>query len=198
MYIIEVIKNDDQYSTSSCSGQLLFQYNAAPPHHTQPIRQYENEKFSGQWIGTRGHIERPARLPDLSPLDYFLWIHLKTKIYKTLLTSINKLWQRITAKRPQISPKVFLSVRRRVHNLFQFIEAGGGQFDHLLRWINIQHAKTNFFYVRFRKKELNLESTFLSRSCPGFEWNLTNTVSLVTIFNCLSNGVSLDSRFLWW
>jgi len=28
-------------------------------------------------------VLRPARSPDLSPLDYFLWRHLKSKVYAT-------------------------------------------------------------------------------------------------------------------
>jgi hypothetical protein len=37
---------------------------------------------TARWIVRRGSIELPARSPNLSPLDFFLWGHLKNKIYK--------------------------------------------------------------------------------------------------------------------
>ena len=35
--------------------------------------------FPDTWIGRRGAIEYPARSPDLTPMDFFLWDISKTK-----------------------------------------------------------------------------------------------------------------------
>jgi hypothetical protein len=51
--------------------------NGAPPHYVLGVRTYLDEQFPGRWIGRRGPTEWPARSPDLSPLDFYLWGHLK-------------------------------------------------------------------------------------------------------------------------
>ncbi|EFN65149.1 hypothetical protein EAG_00038, partial [Camponotus floridanus] len=40
-------------------------------------------------------IEWPPRSPDLSPLDFFLWGYLKSKVYKTNPRNLNNLRRRI-------------------------------------------------------------------------------------------------------
>jgi len=37
--------------------------------------------YGGEWFGTYGVIEWPARSPDITPLEFFLWGHLKTIVY---------------------------------------------------------------------------------------------------------------------
>ncbi|XP_050307733.1 uncharacterized protein LOC126744391 isoform X2 [Anthonomus grandis grandis] len=63
--------------------RLMFQEDGAPPHYTLFVREYLDRTFPGRWIGRRGAIEWPPRSPDLSPLDFFLWGHLKSKVYET-------------------------------------------------------------------------------------------------------------------
>lgn len=52
---------------------IWFQQDGAPPHYAIEVRAYLNTVFPGRWIGRRGAIEWPARSPDMTPLDYFLW-----------------------------------------------------------------------------------------------------------------------------
>ncbi|GBM78293.1 hypothetical protein AVEN_46994-1 [Araneus ventricosus] len=40
------------------------------------------EMFPKRLVSLRGDISWPARSPDLSPCDYFLWGYLKSKVYK--------------------------------------------------------------------------------------------------------------------
>ncbi|CAH2001325.1 unnamed protein product, partial [Acanthoscelides obtectus] len=44
--------------------------------------------------------------PDLSPLDLFMWGHLKSKIYATQPTSLEDLRQRIVNECLQITPQI--------------------------------------------------------------------------------------------
>jgi hypothetical protein len=73
------------------------------------------------------------RSPDLSPLDFFLWGHLKSKIYATQPTSLEDLRQRIVNECLQITPQILQNVRQRFEqNLYYCMESDGGHFQHLL------------------------------------------------------------------
>lgn len=72
--ITELLENDENLF----ENQLIFQQDGAPPHYSLPVREYLNNRFPGRWIGRRGPMEWPARSPDLTPLDFFLWEHLKS------------------------------------------------------------------------------------------------------------------------
>ena len=57
-----------------------------PAHYALRIRQLLNREFPGRWMG-RGSARHPApvawppRSPDLTPLDFWVWGHLKQQIF---------------------------------------------------------------------------------------------------------------------
>ncbi|EZA53536.1 hypothetical protein X777_07004, partial [Ooceraea biroi] len=51
---------------------------------TSFARNILNEPFPDRWIGRGGRISWPARSPDLTPLDFFLWGHLKNEVYRDI------------------------------------------------------------------------------------------------------------------
>lgn len=68
------ILNDDRH-WKYCS----ISKDSAPPHYIQPVCHYLDTRFPGRRIG-RCVIELLPRSLDLSPLDFFLWDHLISKI----------------------------------------------------------------------------------------------------------------------
>ena len=62
-------------------NRIHFQQDGAPPHSTKSVRDYLYKTFGDKWIGRTGPINWPVRSPDLSPLDYFLWAHLKRLVH---------------------------------------------------------------------------------------------------------------------
>ena len=50
---------------------------------TSPVKQYLVMKFRNQIIGFGSFEEWPPRLPDLTPLNFFLWDYLKQQVYAT-------------------------------------------------------------------------------------------------------------------
>ena len=60
---------------------LIFQQDGAPPHFGLNVRTWLDQRFPNCWMGRRGPIEWPARSPDLTPPDFFLWGVLKDKVY---------------------------------------------------------------------------------------------------------------------
>lgn len=127
--LVEVMEND----ANGLGEDVIFQQDGAPPHYTLLVRQYLNGTFPERWIGRRGFIEWPARSPDLSPLDYFLWGHLKTKIYATKVESLEDLRNRIVNECHQITPNILNNVRRHFEQrLYYCMEVNGEHFEHLL------------------------------------------------------------------
>ncbi|GFX17010.1 hypothetical protein TNCV_2519861 [Trichonephila clavipes] len=58
----------------------------------------EPDEWSGQtnvapwrWIGRGVPIALPPRFPDLNPLDFFFWSHLKSLEYETLVVTMEDL-----------------------------------------------------------------------------------------------------------
>lgn len=67
------------YYKSSTRRRQSVDEDGAPPHYYivgTRVRRSDNES-----VGDGGVIEWPSMSPDLTPLDVFLWGHLKIKVY---------------------------------------------------------------------------------------------------------------------
>ena len=125
--IVEIIEDDDE------DFDPIFQQDGAPPHYALAVRAYLDVEFPGRWIGRRGPIEWPARSPDLTPLDFFLWGHLKSVVYKTPVADVNELKQRIKDECGKITPEMLKNARKEFEaRLFHCQAALGAQFEHLI------------------------------------------------------------------
>ena len=64
-------------------GDIVLVQDGAPPHWALIVRAFLNEHFPMRWIG-RGSpfILWPPRSPDLTPMDFFIWGHLKGRLYR--------------------------------------------------------------------------------------------------------------------
>ena len=49
----------------------------APPHFGIVVREWLNAQIPGRCMGRHGSQEWPARSPELTPCDFFLWGWLK-------------------------------------------------------------------------------------------------------------------------
>lgn len=112
---------------------LFFQQDGAPPHYALPVRAYLDEVFPNRWIGRRGMIEWPPRSPDLTPLDYFLWGYLKSKVYVTRPTHLEDLKARIRQEIRKISADVIDNVQKEFINRLGYCQiVNGAQFEHVI------------------------------------------------------------------
>ncbi|UYV85071.1 hypothetical protein LAZ67_X004463 [Cordylochernes scorpioides] len=124
-------KSEREGSVSNLANELSeTPVDGAPPHYHRDVRAYLNQNLSGQWIGRRGPIEFPARSPDLTPLDFFLWGTVKDVVYKRKPRNLDILWIEIQAVCREISLDVLIrcteSVVTRTQNC---IDAAGHQFE---------------------------------------------------------------------
>jgi hypothetical protein len=57
--------------------ELHFMHDGVPAHLSLVARKYLNRKFTGWWMGRGGPIAWPPHSPQINPLDFYLWGHLK-------------------------------------------------------------------------------------------------------------------------
>jgi len=99
------------------------------------MRDSFNESFPNRWLGRGGPVAWPPISPDLTPLDYYLWGHVKTLVYEPKVDSRAALRDRIFVAAEHIrnhpnntgSSKQSLLMRAE-----KCIAAGGGHFEQLL------------------------------------------------------------------
>lgn len=114
---------------------MWFMHDGAPAHFSLTVREHLNATFGQQWIGRGGPQLWPPRSPDLNPLDYFFWGHLKSLVYATPAVDEEDLRNRILINvnfirnTPGILERVRQSMRRRLHAC---IASAGSHFEHLI------------------------------------------------------------------
>jgi hypothetical protein len=108
----------------------------APAHFSRAVRNVFNNSYHDGWIGRGGFTAWPPRsTPDLNPLDFYLWEHLKPLVYAAPLDNEEALHYRTVdacqtiRNCPGISEQMRRSMMRRVEAC---IESHGGHFEHLL------------------------------------------------------------------
>lgn len=82
-----------------------FQQDGAPSHFGIHVCHWLDKQFPGAWIGGRGPVEWPPGSADPTPLDFYLWEHLKVMVYLVKIQNINNLKQRITNAITSINPE---------------------------------------------------------------------------------------------
>ena len=114
---------------------MWYQHDGAPAHYYRGARQVLDETFPNRWIGRGSPVVWPARSPDMTPLDFFLWGAMKNLVYETPVDSEIELVGRIVAAAEEIAeiPDVFQSVRQSLHErCVKCTEVNGGNFEQLL------------------------------------------------------------------
>lgn len=114
--------------------QIWYQQDGCPSHNAVSVQEYLNDTFPNHLISTRGTIPYPARSPDLSVNDFFLWGYIKESIYKhERLTNLNELRQKIVDAFATVTPAMLNNVRQSFYNRLGYcLAAEGGLFEHLL------------------------------------------------------------------
>lgn len=90
-------------------GPIFFQQDGAPPHYSNRVRDALNLRFPNRWIGRCGPLAWPPRSPDLTPLDFFLWGHVKNIVYSEKIRDIAHLRERIVEAVASVTPDMLLN-----------------------------------------------------------------------------------------
>ncbi|CAF4895909.1 unnamed protein product [Pieris macdunnoughi] len=75
--------------------RIVFQHDGCPAHWRVTVREHLDNVFPNSWIGRDGPIAWPPRLPDLTPLDFYIWGRAKAIVYATEVETREELIQRI-------------------------------------------------------------------------------------------------------
>lgn len=114
---------------------MWYLHDGAPPHSTRQVTEFLNEYFLGRFIARFGDYTWPPRSPDLNPLDFFFWGHLKQLVYSRPVETEEELWNRILTSARAISSKrgIFRNVRDNFKKRITLcIREEGKHFEHLM------------------------------------------------------------------
>lgn len=90
---------------------VYFQQDGASIHCSKNVIRWLRSEFENKWIGRYSENPWPARSPDLTPLDFFLWGYLKNHVYKHRpFRDINHLEEVIRYYARQITPRMIKNV----------------------------------------------------------------------------------------
>lgn len=116
-----------------------FQQDGAGPHRTVDVLQSLSTMFNGHIIGldcdrvTDSGLEWPPYSPDVNPCDYFLWGHIKDRVYRTSPATLEDLkiaiTQEVTAIGSEVLKRVIQNFESRVYNL---VVSKGKHFENLI------------------------------------------------------------------
>ena len=88
-----------------------------------------------RWLGRGGPVTWAPRSPDLTPLDYYLWGHMKTLVYETKVESRAALHNRNFAAAEHIRnhpDNVACTTQSLLMRAENCLATGGGHFEQLL------------------------------------------------------------------
>ena len=77
---------------------LWFMHDGFPVHFERNVRNYLNNQFLQRWIGRGSDHIWPPRSPDLNPLDFFIWGHMKSNVYQYSSHTRDELSRKIREK----------------------------------------------------------------------------------------------------
>ena len=71
--------------------------------------------FGDAWIGRGGPTAWPARSPDITPRDFFLWGYVKDRVYKTPVNDMDHLKEKIREAVRSVTPVMLRNTYRELH-----------------------------------------------------------------------------------
>ena len=105
---------------------VIIQLDGAPAHWGLNVRAFLNARFGERWIGRDGPTPWPPRSPDINPLDFFLWGYVKTRVFRTPVTSLRHLKRRINQAFSEVTDIMCDNTWRELAKRLQMLQDNGG------------------------------------------------------------------------
>lgn len=113
---------------------MWLQHDGAPAHYFRNVREYLDDHFGGKWIGRGGPVRWPARSPDLTPIDFFLWGHIKNIVYRIPPTTADDMKIRIRDAFRGIDADMMRNVHRSFQDRIRLCQQHDGR--HFEQYLN--------------------------------------------------------------
>lgn len=127
--LVELLKN----VPFNVRQQIFFQHDGAPAHASLQARRILDANYPNKWIGRGGPIHWPARSPDLTLLDFFLWGTVKEYVYQEQINTREELEGKIIEAFATITEEMLLNAQQSLIRRARLcIQCDGGHFEHLL------------------------------------------------------------------
>ena len=110
---------------------LWFMHDGFPVHFERNVRNYLNNQFLQRWIGRGSDHIWPPRSPDLNPLDFFIWDHMKSNVYQYSSHTREELSRKIREEGSNIR-KIIIDIFFVLEQILQNGVKNGGHFENLL------------------------------------------------------------------
>jgi transposase len=116
-----------RFAQISSTEKYYFQQDGATPHTANTVQNWLGDKFSEKFVNKKMW---PPRSPDINPCDYFLWGHLKHRVYQPLPKTLKDLKANISREMQNITVEVlnstFLNLEKRCKLI---LTAEGGHIE---------------------------------------------------------------------
>lgn len=63
-------------------NNIWFQQDGCPAHNVREVQTLLRQIFDDKLISNGGPVNWPARSPDITPLDFYLWGYVKNEVYE--------------------------------------------------------------------------------------------------------------------
>ncbi|GFV03475.1 uncharacterized protein TNCV_5060161 [Trichonephila clavipes] len=110
------IKNDDVL-------ELWFQQDVETCHIARATIDLLKDTFGDRLISRFGHVDWPPRSCDLTPLDYFLWVYVKSLVYADKPQTLDHLEDNIRCVIADIRPQMLEKVIENWTSRLDYIRA---------------------------------------------------------------------------
>lgn len=129
---LEMLKSHMKPHLPRAVTNITFQQDGAPPHIAKPVRMFLTQTFSDRVISRFFPQKWPPRSPDLNPVDYWLWGHLKHNVYIRQPRNLQELQSFIEEEFAAIDMNVMRSsVFNLIDRLHLVLQLNGGHIEHV-------------------------------------------------------------------
>lgn len=114
-------------------NSVWFQQDGATPHTAVKVLDWLKETFDNKFISFKSDRVWPPHSPDLNPLDFFLWGHLKDNVYNPKPETLDQLKSAIRREIRKITPVMCANVIDNFRRRLDVVQAQNGRhIEHLM------------------------------------------------------------------
>ena len=126
------ITHDDIFKRTQSIHCLSVQFITNSKHNSRFYTEFWSLRFQSRIISRRSSVPWPAQSPDLNPLDFWLWGHLASKIFKINPRTVPDLIAAVDTACTEIPTSVVAKSTKNIRKrMSKCLDISGGHFQRL-------------------------------------------------------------------